>query len=510
MRAAIGDGRFGPVLLADDVEARRPVVIRVFERVDAGVTDALLDALNLLCGTPLDHPSIAQPLAAGVETSTGKALPFLVQSYLPGTALDDFLSEHGPQPLAQTVVRAAQVAATIDFAAAAGVHHGVLGARDIILSDDSTGVTGFGLVQALGRSGIHVPGAAVSHADDIYALAAIAFQLLTGTRYRGSFDQLAAVPGADTTALRAALVSALAIDADVRPATALEFARSLQAAVPVARMAAPLVPATDLAAQTRLHEPAPDAASVVDSDIAGRGTWRFGDAPAPVAERADDVLVVRDPAFVSAPRVSPSAVLLVVAVVLIAAIGGFAGGFAVGTRTVSAPPVGQETSVAPESSSQPRPEGTQGRTFTEAPIDGAAPPADQPASVTPPPATVPATPTPAAPAPTRPAPATAAAEPRPVRPETSRTKPRPVPAPEATPAAGPGSMEVLSRPSGAQVYVDGSLVGRTPLSLPMMEPGSHAVRIALPGHQRWVTSVVVRPGDRTRVAASLELANDPQ
>ena len=71
-------------------------------------------------------------------------------------------------------------------------------------------------------------------------------------------------------------------------------------------------------------------------------------------------------------------------------------------------------------------------------------------------------------------------------------------------------MEVLSRPSGAQVFVDGALVGQTPLSLPTVEPGAHAVRISLPGHQRWVTSVDVRPGDRTRVAASLELVNDPQ
>ena len=71
-------------------------------------------------------------------------------------------------------------------------------------------------------------------------------------------------------------------------------------------------------------------------------------------------------------------------------------------------------------------------------------------------------------------------------------------------------MEVLSRPSGAEVFVDGALVGRTPLSLPDVEVGGHAVRISLPKHQRWATSVEVRPGERTRVAASLELINDPQ
>jgi hypothetical protein len=62
----------------------------------------------------------------------------------------------------------------------------------------------------------------------------------------------------------------------------------------------------------------------------------------------------------------------------------------------------------------------------------------------------------------------------------------------------------VSRPSGAQVFVDGRFVGTTPLRLSDVAAGSHAVRIALPGHRRWVTSVNVSPGERSRVAASLE------
>jgi hypothetical protein len=72
------------------------------------------------------------------------------------------------------------------------------------------------------------------------------------------------------------------------------------------------------------------------------------------------------------------------------------------------------------------------------------------------------------------------------------------------PAGGEASMEVVSRPAGAQVYVDGRLVGKTPIMLPTVNPGDHAVQIALPGHQRWVTRVNVAAGSRARVAASLE------
>jgi hypothetical protein len=501
----MGDGRFGPVFLADDVDGGRPVVVRVFERADAAVTDALIEALRLLCSSPLDHPAIARPLACGIESGTGKALPFLVHSYLPGTPLDEFITQRGPQPLNQVVVRIAQVAASIDFAAAAGVHHGVLGARDIILNEDGAGITGLGLVQALSTAGIHVPGAAVSHADDIYALAAVAFQLLTGSPYRGVLDRpLAAVPGADPQALRTALASALAIDAEVRPTAALDFARALQAAVPVTDAASvPPVPGVDVAGNTRLHEPTDLAQPAAETATLDDRTLRFGDSPDPIAARADDVPAPHDRLFVPAPPPSRSPVLLAVAVALLAAIAGFAGGFAVGTRTVPTTAAGDEVQAAPTASPQPRPEGTQGRTFTDDAVEER-PSASAPSGATPdtsaPPADKPV-----------------GERSDPVRQRVdgrSRTSPA-TPAPASAPAPPAlrlesGSMDVLSRPSGAQVYVDGALVGQTPLLLPNVEPGAHAVRISLPGHQRWATSVDVRPGDRTRVAASLELVNDPQ
>ncbi len=71
-------------------------------------------------------------------------------------------------------------------------------------------------------------------------------------------------------------------------------------------------------------------------------------------------------------------------------------------------------------------------------------------------------------------------------------------------ATGPGSIEVVSRPSGAQVILDGRSVGRTPLSLPEVSNGAHDIRLDLPGFRQWATSVQVIAGQRTRVAASLE------
>jgi hypothetical protein len=67
-----------------------------------------------------------------------------------------------------------------------------------------------------------------------------------------------------------------------------------------------------------------------------------------------------------------------------------------------------------------------------------------------------------------------------------------------------GAIVVFSRPSGAEVFLDERLVGSTPLSLDEVAAGTHGVRIALPEHRAWVTSVNVTPGSSLRVAASLE------
>lgn len=68
----------------------------------------------------------------------------------------------------------------------------------------------------------------------------------------------------------------------------------------------------------------------------------------------------------------------------------------------------------------------------------------------------------------------------------------------------PGSLQVTSRPAGAQVFVDDLRVGVTPMSLADVSAGAHRVRIELPGFRRWATTVNVESGARARIGASLE------
>ena len=75
----------------------------------------------------------------------------------------------------------------------------------------------------------------------------------------------------------------------------------------------------------------------------------------------------------------------------------------------------------------------------------------------------------------------------------------------AHPAANsPGSLAVTSRPSGAQVFVDDNVIGTTPLLLSDVAVGPRRLRLELPGYKTFTASVEIKPGARSRVAASLE------
>ena len=65
----------------------------------------------------------------------------------------------------------------------------------------------------------------------------------------------------------------------------------------------------------------------------------------------------------------------------------------------------------------------------------------------------------------------------------------------APPAGGPttgraaGALAVDSRPTGARVFLDGKPVGTTPLMVPSVAAGEHAIRLELDGYRPWASSV---------------------
>jgi serine/threonine protein kinase len=77
-------------------------------------------------------------------------------------------------------------------------------------------------------------------------------------------------------------------------------------------------------------------------------------------------------------------------------------------------------------------------------------------------------------------------------------------APTASTGRFAGALAVDSRPTGAKVFMDGTLVGTTPIALPSVPAGSHAIRLEYEGYRRWSSSVRVVASEQNRVTASLE------
>jgi serine/threonine-protein kinase len=454
--AAMGDGRFGPVFHAHDT-AGLSVVVRTFAQpFGEGERTRLIEALTALCRTPLEHPAIARPVTCGLQDGR----PYLIHTYLSGTSLADYVTASGQPSLREVLMRVTHVAGALDFAAAAGVIHGALSARDIIFSSDAAGISGFGLVQALEAAG--VPGVHARREDDLRSLAEITRELI-GIDVPGTF------------------------------LTALEFAGALQHAVTaVAPVEAPMAPAIEREAEV-VPAPEPELARIDDFalplDVAIRDEPQGLVAEAPT-------LPLPSPAppasmFGSAAEVAPHRAhrwLIVPALALIVAVGlviGFSGGF-LGQRP--APPETQAAATAPVVPTPP-----SGQVYTDAPVEQPKPPPVPPAPAPPidqrTPAVTPA-PVPAAPTPAQ-------------RSAPRRTTPVP-PAVTEPPRSGPAAMRVESLPAGAQVFVDGRSVGYTPLVVGGLIPGTHSVRMQIPGYHPWVTAVTLGPGARERVAASLE------
>ena len=66
-----------------------------------------------------------------------------------------------------------------------------------------------------------------------------------------------------------------------------------------------------------------------------------------------------------------------------------------------------------------------------------------------------------------------------------------------------GSLAIRSAPQGARVFVNGKLVGSTPVLLDNIPVGSRAVRIEADGYQGWSASTRIVANQQTRLSATL-------
>lgn len=478
VRERLDDGRYGPVFLAQDRETDALVIVRTFdEELDLAQRAILLDALQRACEAPLQHASIGRPLACGLDNDR----IYVVHTRLPGEPAEAWLRRHGPASLAELLVPLASASAAIDFAAAVGVHHGALTTADLIIDGQSAGVTGWGIEQARAAAGLTQ--ASPSHAGDIAALAWVVQRL---------------VDPADAAWAQRVFDRARLTDPDEQFHTALEFAAALQQVV----SPAPPVDALDQFAD--VQESPTDATALADfaaidepfdaplhvepgaGSAAKNSAYvpvEYGERVPPPVENAPSVPQTQ--AYVPAPVFAPydpppRRFFPIVAVALLMLAVGFAGGWVVGRQQNDA-----TVAVSPA----PLTTASTAGTLNDVPL------------VEPPvvPSDTDTKPRPAAPADSAPQAPVQAQTPAP-RPAQQAGGSRQAP----HPADAEAVLQVDSRPRGAQVYLDGRLIGRTPAVAGGVKPGRHMVQLRLTGHREWATDVTVAAGEHARIGGSLE------
>jgi len=505
----IGSGALGAVFRSYHPERDRIVAVKSLE-LDLSRENAmrLAEGLQALAARAFAHPNVVPVIDAGLEDGTA----FVVMEYVTSESLDVAWRQRRSVTLTEVVAVLDPVAQAIDAAALVRLGHGNLHPRDILLTARThvVRVTGFGLVGAIEALDHEVeprrPYAAPERLDgrswdvraDVYALGAIAHELLTGRRPVGSGEQEgdfpAAIPPDERTRLRQVIGRALGEDAAVRFASAGDLVVALRGdtddrlplfVAPATEPDAAAEPAASAGAEASLPEGISPAAAVTspggdddpdlmpgEAPVASGGdpsgdAVLLGDAgEAEAASRAESPLdwiarrlepheppmaVPLPPPAVALPVTSSYPWAAIVAVGLAGLVLGAAIGFQFGVREGSsgAPAAAASSAPAPVAPSVDSPSPIDRTAESTKPTETVAETGDETTtSVTPEPPAVPAA------------------------------------APEATQAAvdRSGRIDVRSFPPGAMVTLNGRVHGRTPLTIRDLELGSYAVQIARPGY----------------------------
>ncbi|MGH2931344.1 MAG: serine/threonine-protein kinase [Gaiellaceae bacterium] len=193
----VGQGGMGEIYRAEDELLGRTVAIKVLAK--------RFSADEALRGRFTREALAAARLSSEPNTVTifdvgeHEGRPFIVMEYLRGGSLEDRLREHGAQDPGRVLAWLDEAGAALDAAHDHGVVHRDVKPGNLLLAGDGTvRVADFGVASAagldsltmtgtiLGTAGYLAPeqarGEPTTPATDLYALAVVAFELLTGQR----------------------------------------------------------------------------------------------------------------------------------------------------------------------------------------------------------------------------------------------------------------------------------------------------------------------------------------
>ncbi len=440
----IGEGGMGVVYQATHTVLQKRLALKVLRGDsgrDADVVQRFMQEAQ--AATSIGHPNI-------IDISDFGRLPdgsvYFVMEFLDGTSLSDMIKRGGSVPTTEALHLVRQMASALEAAHARGIVHRDLKPDNIFIIRQGQDprfvkVLDFGVAKVGGaaskltKTGMvfgtphymspeQAAGHTVDQRTDIYALGVIMYEMFTG---KVPFD-------ADTFM---GILSKHMFEPPARPSDVKGAALGPLETVIL-----------------RSLEKNPDhryqsmAEMLADLDtVAAGGTIHVGGRPGVPApgNLAGALQPAAAPEMVAAaePKSGGKGILLVaLAVIALFVVGG---GVGVAVFVLTGDDDGQALAQAPSG-------------------DGDAPPAPVAA--------------PPAPAPTAPAPAPAAEPPSPAPPALAAA-----PAPPTPAAPEPARITIRSDPPGAEVLLDGVMVGNTPVTLPRPESGTQSLTLRLRGHE---------------------------
>ncbi len=251
----LGAGGYADVYLYEQQMPARKVAVKVMRETGLSASAVARFTAEANAMARLEHPHIVPVYAAGV-TPDGR--PYLVMMYYPRASLAERVRS-GRLPVAEVLRIGIQIGSAVETAHRAGLLHRDIKPANVLTNQYGTpGLTDFGIAAQIADvddedTGVSVPWSPpevlyatgpASARSDVYSLAAMLWHLLVG---RSAFE----IPGGDNSnfalmkrirdtpppptgrpdvpaSLERLLRSAMSREVTARPASALNFVRSLQ------------------------------------------------------------------------------------------------------------------------------------------------------------------------------------------------------------------------------------------------------------------------------------------
>jgi serine/threonine protein kinase len=211
----LGTGPLAVVRLVEDEQLRRPVALKCLTQAGAADDEVRLSFVReARLAASLAHPNVVRVY----DTGELDGRPFVAMEYVDGETLADLLARRGPLAEPDAVRLIAQAASGLAAVHAAGLVHGDVTSENLLLRPDGV----------LKLAGFDLVGSAHRGEDDVSALGAVLYELLTG---RPPGAQLLVTPVRElapstSPGLERVVMRCLAQLPDRRP-TAAELAASL-------------------------------------------------------------------------------------------------------------------------------------------------------------------------------------------------------------------------------------------------------------------------------------------